>query len=114
MIRDENGMMAGYVYVDMTGTDLGGYVATAKRAVRDRLPLPPGYSLEWSSQFENMLRVRDVSNGDPSDHSHRFRAAPECLWLSVLFCSPCVLGDQAIGCVSGLQYLHRGLGGGSP
>ncbi|OHB67350.1 MAG: cation transporter [Planctomycetes bacterium RBG_13_60_9] len=59
MIRDENGMMAGYVYVDMTSKDIGGYVAQAKQAVRDHLQLPPGYSLQWSGQFENMLRVRE-------------------------------------------------------
>jgi Cu(I)/Ag(I) efflux system membrane protein CusA/SilA len=59
MIRDENGMMAGYVYVDMASQDIGGYVAKAKEAVRDRLQLPPGYALQWSGQFENMLRVRE-------------------------------------------------------
>ena len=59
MIRDENGMMAGYVYVDLESKDIGGYVAQAKQAVRDQLQLPPGYSLEWSGQFENMLRVRE-------------------------------------------------------
>ncbi|MCL5279764.1 MAG: CusA/CzcA family heavy metal efflux RND transporter [Planctomycetes bacterium] len=59
MIRDENGMMAGYVYVDMTSQDIGGYVARAKEAVHDQLQLPPGYALQWSGQFENMLRVRE-------------------------------------------------------
>jgi Cu(I)/Ag(I) efflux system membrane protein CusA/SilA len=59
MIRDENGMMAGYVYVDMSSQDIGGYVARAKAAVHDQLRLPPGYALQWSGQFENMLRVRE-------------------------------------------------------
>jgi Cu(I)/Ag(I) efflux system membrane protein CusA/SilA len=59
MIRDENGMMAGYVYVDLESKDIGGYVARAKQAVRDQLQLPPGYSLQWSGQYENMLRVRE-------------------------------------------------------
>jgi Cu(I)/Ag(I) efflux system membrane protein CusA/SilA len=59
MIRDENGMMAGYVYVDMASQDIGGYVARAKEAVRGQLQLPPGYALQWSGQFENMLRVRE-------------------------------------------------------
>jgi len=59
MIRDENGMMAGYVYVDLSSRDIGGYVAQAKQAVRDQLQLPAGYSLQWSGQFENMLRVRE-------------------------------------------------------
>ena len=59
MIRDENGMMAGYVYVDLSSKDIGGYVNQAKQAVRDQLQLPAGYSLQWSGQFENMLRVRE-------------------------------------------------------
>jgi copper/silver efflux system protein len=59
MIRDENGMLAGYVYVDISDKDIGGFVARAKNAVSQNLQLPPGYSLQWSGQFENMLRVRE-------------------------------------------------------
>jgi Cu(I)/Ag(I) efflux system membrane protein CusA/SilA len=59
MIRDENGMLAAYVYVDITGRDIGGYVDEAKRVVASQLTLPTGYSLVWSGQYENMLRVRE-------------------------------------------------------
>ena len=59
MIRNENGLLAGYVYVDMAGADVGGFVERAKRAVASGLRLPAGYSLEWSGQYENMLRVRE-------------------------------------------------------
>jgi Cu(I)/Ag(I) efflux system membrane protein CusA/SilA len=59
MIRDENGMLAGYVYVDLSTSDVGGYVASAKKAVRDNLTLPAGYAVQWSGQFENMIRVRE-------------------------------------------------------
>ncbi len=59
MIRDENGFMSGYVYVDMAGRDVGGYVAEAKKLVNARLRLPTGYILQWSGQFENMIRVRE-------------------------------------------------------
>jgi len=59
MIRDENGLLAGYVYVDMSGRDIGRYVADAKKLVREKLVLPEGYSLLWSGQYENMLRVRE-------------------------------------------------------
>ncbi|RPJ56717.1 MAG: efflux RND transporter permease subunit [Acidobacteria bacterium] len=59
MIRDENGMLAGYVFVDLDTSDLGGYVEKAKAAVREKLDLPAGYSLVWSGQYENMLRVRE-------------------------------------------------------
>ncbi|MBI3323617.1 MAG: efflux RND transporter permease subunit [Candidatus Omnitrophica bacterium] len=59
MIRDENGMLAGYVYVDMAGRDIGGYVSEAKRRVEEQLELPAGYSLTWSGQYENMMRVKE-------------------------------------------------------
>jgi Cu(I)/Ag(I) efflux system membrane protein CusA/SilA len=59
MIRDENAMLVGYVYVDLAGIDIGSYVANAKNAVDKQLQLPAGYALQWSGQFENMLRVRE-------------------------------------------------------
>ncbi|MBI4549416.1 MAG: efflux RND transporter permease subunit [Candidatus Omnitrophica bacterium] len=59
MIRNENGMLAGYVYVDVAGRDIGSYVKDAKRAVAAGLKLPAGYSLLWSGQYENMIRVRE-------------------------------------------------------
>ena len=59
MIRDENGMLAGYVYVDIAGRDVGGYVEDAKKLVRQNVKLPTGYSLVWSGQYENMLRVTE-------------------------------------------------------
>ncbi len=59
MLRNENGMLAGYVYVDISGRDLGSYVNEAKAAVASALKLPPGYALQWSGQYENMIRVRE-------------------------------------------------------
>jgi Cu(I)/Ag(I) efflux system membrane protein CusA/SilA len=59
MIRDENGMLAGYVYVDITGRDIGGYVEDAKQIVAKEVRLPTGYSLIWSGQYENMLRAKE-------------------------------------------------------
>ncbi|MBI3616499.1 MAG: efflux RND transporter permease subunit [Candidatus Omnitrophica bacterium] len=59
MIRNENGLLAGYVFVDMTGRDLGGYVNEAKQVVAKKLSLPTGYVLLWSGQYENMLRVKE-------------------------------------------------------
>ncbi|MDP2904981.1 MAG: CusA/CzcA family heavy metal efflux RND transporter [Candidatus Omnitrophota bacterium] len=58
MIRNENGMLSGYVYVDMTGRDIGGYVRDAKKAVRQNVLLPAGYSITWSGQYEYMERVK--------------------------------------------------------
>jgi Cu(I)/Ag(I) efflux system membrane protein CusA/SilA len=59
MIRDENGLLAGYVYVDVAGRDIGGYVEEAKRKVAASLSLPAGYALQWSGQYENMARVKE-------------------------------------------------------
>ncbi|MGV8038776.1 MAG: efflux RND transporter permease subunit [Thermoanaerobaculaceae bacterium] len=59
MLRNENGFLAGYVYVDVAGRDIGGWVREAKRLVADRLRLPAGYVLSWSGQYENMIRVRE-------------------------------------------------------
>ncbi len=60
MIRDENGRLAGYVYVDVDTArrDLGGFVDEAKRAVASQLRTPAGYTLQWSGQYEAMERVR--------------------------------------------------------
>ena len=58
MVRNESGLLAGYVYVDLDTSDVGGYVERAKEVVAKELRLPAGYSLGWSGQYENMLRVR--------------------------------------------------------
>jgi Cu(I)/Ag(I) efflux system membrane protein CusA/SilA len=59
MLRNENGMLTGYVYVDVAGRDIGSYVAEAKRVIGQRVTLPAGYSLAWSGQYEAMERVRE-------------------------------------------------------
>lgn len=59
MIRDENGLLAAYVFVDFDTSqrDVGGFVDDAKRAVERQLRPTPGYTLLWSGQFENMLPI---------------------------------------------------------
>jgi Cu(I)/Ag(I) efflux system membrane protein CusA/SilA len=59
MLRNENGFLAGYVFVDIAGRDVGSYVEEAKRIVGENVALPAGYVLTWSGQYENMLRVRE-------------------------------------------------------
>jgi Cu(I)/Ag(I) efflux system membrane protein CusA/SilA len=59
MLRNENGLLTGYVYVDVAGRDVGSYIDEAKRLVRERVKLPPGASIAWSGQFEAMERVRE-------------------------------------------------------
>jgi len=52
MIRDENGMLTGYVYVDLMGRDAGSYVADATRVLNQNTKLPAGYALTWGGQIE--------------------------------------------------------------
>ena len=59
MIRNENGLLTGYVFVDLTVSDIGSYVEGAKKLVNSKVNLPAGYSLTWSGQFESIQRVRD-------------------------------------------------------
>lgn len=59
MIRNENGLLTGYVYVDVAGRDPGSYVSEANQVLRDHLKLPTGYSISWSGQYEVMQRVRE-------------------------------------------------------
>ncbi|MCK9503849.1 MAG: efflux RND transporter permease subunit [Porticoccaceae bacterium] len=57
MLRSENSRLAGFVYVDIRGRDLGSAVKDMQRAVAEQLDLPPGYSLSWSGQFEYLERA---------------------------------------------------------
>jgi Cu(I)/Ag(I) efflux system membrane protein CusA/SilA len=59
MIRNEGGLLTGYVYVDLAGRDAGSYVNEASQLLRDRLKLPTGYSIAWSGQYEAMERVKE-------------------------------------------------------
>ncbi len=61
MIRDENGLLTGYVYVDfdVAKVDVGRYVERAKQAVAANVRIPTGYAVTWSGQYENMLRVKE-------------------------------------------------------
>ena len=56
-IRSENARLNGWVYVDISGRDLGRYVAQAQTLVGQRVALPPGYSIVWSGQFEYLERA---------------------------------------------------------
>ncbi len=59
MVRDENGSLAGFVFVDGVSGDLGTFVEIAKKIVRENLLLPPGYSLVWAGQYQYMLRAKE-------------------------------------------------------
>jgi Cu(I)/Ag(I) efflux system membrane protein CusA/SilA len=59
VLRTEQAQLLGYVYIDVGDRDLGSYVAAAKAAVANAVKLPPGYTLEWSGQYEYMQRAAD-------------------------------------------------------
>jgi Cu(I)/Ag(I) efflux system membrane protein CusA/SilA len=58
MIKSENARLNGWIFVDIQGVDLGTYVAAAKKAVVEQVALPPGYSVNWSGQYEYMERAK--------------------------------------------------------
>jgi Cu(I)/Ag(I) efflux system membrane protein CusA/SilA len=59
MIRDEDAQLAGYVFVDMAGRDIGSYVEEAKKKVAEQVQLPTGYTLSWSGQYEYIQRAKE-------------------------------------------------------
>jgi Cu(I)/Ag(I) efflux system membrane protein CusA/SilA len=58
MIRDEDGLLTGYVYLDLATKDYGGFVDKADRLLREKLKLPPGYTYKWSGEYEFELRAK--------------------------------------------------------
>jgi copper/silver efflux system protein len=58
MIRNEDGLLTGYVFVDVAGRDISSYVDEARRVVSEQVKLPAGYAVLWSGQYEAMARVR--------------------------------------------------------
>ncbi|MGJ8605942.1 MAG: efflux RND transporter permease subunit, partial [Marivita sp.] len=59
MIRSENARRTGFVFIDIAGRDLGGYVNEARALVADQVTLPTGYSITWSGQYEYIERMQE-------------------------------------------------------
>src|SRR5690242_15923709 len=59
VVRTEGAMPTSWVYVDVAGRDIGSYVAEARRTVAQQVMLPPGYTVQWSGQFEYMQRAAE-------------------------------------------------------
>ena len=59
VIKSENARPNGWTYIDIADRDLGSYVAEAQRVVAASVEMPTGYSLQWSGQYEYMVRARD-------------------------------------------------------
>jgi Cu(I)/Ag(I) efflux system membrane protein CusA/SilA len=58
MIRDEDGALTGYVYIDLNTKDYGGFVQRADDALRQKLVLPAGYTYKWSGEYEFEQRAK--------------------------------------------------------
>jgi len=58
MLRNENGLLTGYVYVDLAGRDPGGYAAEADRIIRANVTMPPGSAIAWTGQYESIARMK--------------------------------------------------------
>lgn len=59
MIRDEDAALTGYVYLDLSTRDYGGFVSRADKLLNEKLELPAGYSLKWSGEYEFELRAKE-------------------------------------------------------
>lgn len=59
MIRDEDGALTGYVYLNIKGSDYGGYVHQAEQILRQKVALPSGYTWHWAGEYEFQLRAKD-------------------------------------------------------
>jgi copper/silver efflux system protein len=59
MIRNEDGLLTGYVYVDVAERDPKSYIDEANRLLREKIKLLPGYTISWSGQYEGMQRVKE-------------------------------------------------------
>ncbi len=84
MLRDEGGLLTGYVYVDLAGRDPGSYVREAGPLLRRNVALPPGFALTWSGEYEAMQRV-----------DRRLRVAIPLTIAVVLFLIYCSTGSLA-------------------
>ena len=58
MIRDEDGALTGYIYIDLKTTDYGGFVRDADKHLHDNLALPANYSFQWSGEYELEMRAK--------------------------------------------------------
>jgi len=58
MIRNEDGLLSGYVYVDIADRDPNGYIEEADRILQQEIKLPPGYAMVWSGDYQSSQRVK--------------------------------------------------------
>ncbi len=71
MLTFEGGSLAGWIYVDVTSDDIGGYVQRAKAEVSGRLQLKPGHHLKWTGQYEFLERIPGTTVAHDRGDEHR-------------------------------------------
>lgn len=59
MIKSEEGLLAAYVYIDFSSKDIGGYIEKVKKRISEKVKIPPGYRLQYSGEYEYMLRTHE-------------------------------------------------------
>lgn len=59
-VRSESGQLVGFVFVDTTASDIGGYVNAAAQRIRERVDFPPGYYIQWAGSFEYLQRAKET------------------------------------------------------
>ncbi len=115
-IKSEEGLLANYVYVDFSGRDVGGYVEEAKKNVEKQVKLPAGYSLQWSGEYEYLLKTSGAAeDGHSADSLYHFCAYLPQYQVDCKDCDhssggPLFSGRLFLASVlAGLQHEHRGL-----
>ena len=58
MIRDEDGQLTGYIYIDLKNTNYGGFVEEATRKLESQVKIPASYGYKWSGEYEFELRAK--------------------------------------------------------
>jgi len=58
-VRSENGKLVGFVFVDITTSDIDGYVRKASQLLSQRIQYPPGYYIEWAGQFKYLQEAKE-------------------------------------------------------
>src|SRR5882672_12587306 len=82
MVRDEDGQLTDYVYIDLNTTDYGGFVDQASKLLREKLQLSAGYSYQWSGEYEFQLRAKERLKFILPVVFFEF--ACSCMWSSIL------------------------------
>ena len=118
MIRDEDGALTGYVYLDLKTKDYGGFVDQADKLLRSKLDLPAGYTYRWAGEYEFELHAKETTENHPADrvlrhlsvalHGLQVRSRGRGADLSDPLCHVWWT-HPAMG--AGLQLQRRGVGG---